>query len=88
MAVSVILRVMAVTSGRGSWFGFAVGFGVAIGVLAGLQGVPEVGPGGWVPVLDPGTGGDDDYVVRRPAAAEILARFAAFRLFGAVRSFV
>jgi hypothetical protein len=88
MAVSVILRVMAVTFRSGLWFGLEVGFWVAIGVLAGPQGVPEVGPGGRVPLLKPGTGGDDDHVVRRPAAAEILAGFAAFPLFGAIRSFV
>ena len=29
MVVSVMVRVMAVTSGCGSWFGFPVGFGFA-----------------------------------------------------------
>jgi len=29
MVVSLMVRVMAVTSGYGSWFGFPVGFGFA-----------------------------------------------------------
>src|SRR5580700_5749663 len=63
MAVSLMVKVMAVTSGSGSWFGFQVGLGVAVAVLAGVQGVPQVGSGGREVVLDPVAGADDDYVV-------------------------
>jgi len=82
-----MVKDMAVTSRSGSWFGFQVGLRVAVTVFAGAQGVPEVRPGGREPLLDPRAGSHDDHVVRRPAAAEILAGFAAFLLLGSVRWF-
>jgi hypothetical protein len=61
----------------GSWFGFQVGFGVA--VLVGVQGVPEAGSGGWEVLLDPVAGVDDDHVFGGPAAAQRAAWLGAFR---------
>src|SRR6266851_9548980 len=66
------------TSGSGSWFGFQVGLGIAAAVVAGVQGVPEVGSGGREVVLDPVAGVDDDHVLGGPAAARRAARFAFF----------
>jgi hypothetical protein len=46
IVVSLIVKVMAVTSGSGSWFGFQVELEVAVAVFAGVQGVPQVGSDG------------------------------------------
>src|SRR5271156_1798443 len=50
MVVSVMVKVMAVTSGSGLRFGFQVGLGVGVRVrvalVAGAQGVRQVGRGG------------------------------------------
>src|SRR6266478_504313 len=43
-----------------SWFGLQVGLGVAVAVLAGLQGIPEAGSGGRKVLLVPVAGGQDD----------------------------
>ena len=59
----VDLQGQVLNSGSGSWFGFQVGFGVAVAVFAGVQGVPEVGSGGREVVLDPVAGGHDDHVI-------------------------
>src|SRR5260370_5072931 len=63
-----MVKVMAITSGSGSWFGFQVrfGFGVAVAVLADVQGVPKIGSGGREVLLDPVAGADDDRVLRGP----------------------
>lgn len=42
-----MVKVMALTSRSGSWFGFKVGPGIAVAVLAGVHGIAQVGPGGW-----------------------------------------
>ena len=88
MVVSLMVKAMAVTSGSGSWFGFQVGLGVAVAVLAGVQGVPEVGSGGREVLLDPVAGGDDDHVLGRPAAARRAAGVAVFGLLHAVTGWV
>ena len=68
----------------GSWFGFQVGFGAAVAVLAGVQGVPEVGAGGREVLLDSVAGADDDHVFGRSAAVGCAAGFAFFGLLHAV----
>jgi hypothetical protein len=83
MVVSVIFRVMMISSRSQSWFGFQVGLGVAAAVLADLEGIPEVCPGARGPVLDPVAGGDDDHVVGGPAAG-CAAGFAVLLLVHAV----
>src|SRR5260370_921204 len=45
IVVSLIVRVTTAHLRSGLWFGFQVGFGVAVTVVAGVQGVPEVGSG-------------------------------------------
>lgn len=52
------------TSGSRSWFGFQVGFGVAVAVLAGVQDVPEVGSGRREVLRNPVGGAHDDHVLR------------------------
>jgi hypothetical protein len=78
MAVSSILRVTTAHLRSGSWFGFQVGLEVAVAVLAGVRGVPQVGSGGREVLLDPVAGLDDDHVLGRPAAAGPTPGFALF----------
>src|SRR6516164_210126 len=73
-----MVRAMAVTSGSGSWFGFQVGLGVAMAVLARVQGVPQGGPGGREVLLDPVAGADDDRVLGGSPAARRAARLTFF----------
>src|SRR5579863_3930431 len=63
IVVSLIVKVMAITSGSGSWFGFQVWLGVAVAVPSGVQGVLEIGSGGREVLLDPVAGADDDHVL-------------------------
>jgi hypothetical protein len=84
MVVSSIFRVTAARLRVGSWFGFQVGFGIAVTVVAGVQGVPEVGSGGWEVLLDPVAGADDDHVFGRSPAARRAAGFAFFGLLQAL----
>jgi hypothetical protein len=79
MAVSVMVKVTAAHLRSGSWFGFQVGLGAVVAVLAGVQGVPQAGPGGREVLLDPVAGVDDDHVLGAPAAARRAARFAFVR---------
>src|SRR5271166_2335541 len=84
MVVSLMVRVTAAHLRSGSWFGFQVGFGAAVAVVAGVQGVPEVGPGGREVLLDPVAGADDDHVFRGSPAPGSAAGVAVFGLFHAV----
>ena len=72
------------TSGSGLGFGFQVGLGVAVAVPAGVQGVPEVRPGGREVLLDPVAGGEDDHVLWGSPAAGRAAGVAVFGLLHAV----
>jgi hypothetical protein len=76
-----MVRVTAAHLRSGSWFGFPVGFGVAVAVFAGVQGVPEVGSGGREVLLDPVAGTEDDRILGGPVR---VAGLGILRLLPAV----